>query len=302
MHIVLTFDAAYVPGASACIDSLLEHHEHGELHLWLVVAADVPSADRDALTRQVGGRARLDVLLAPEDSVAHLPLSSHDHRRHVSRATYLRLLLPDLLPPSVERFVYLDADTICLGRLDDLYAVALGGAVVGAVGDPYLSRLSDMEGVPGIEAWPHVDPQGPSMSPAVMVVDARAWRAAEVTQVALAYLEDPSHGCRYMDQDALNLALQGRWHRLPSRWGYSRTSRVESRWGGSLDGLRVLHFLGVDKPWQEGYPTGDRRELFRRHHSSALAAQGGGEPLPGEPREVVGEVGRVGQALAGSVS
>jgi lipopolysaccharide biosynthesis glycosyltransferase len=236
VHIALTFDAAYLPAASASIDSLLVHHEPDELHLWLVVTDDVSLDDRTALTRQVGDRARLSIVPAPATLVGHLPLSSHDHRLHVSRATYLRLHLPDLLPASVERFLYVDADTLCLGNLSALAEMDLGGAVVAAVRDPYLPRLADMEGVPGIEAFEDIDPQGPSFTPAVMLVDSAAWRRERVTEVAMGYCEDPTHACRYMDQDALNLALQGRWARVPSTWGFARTSRVESAWGGSLDG------------------------------------------------------------------
>ncbi|MEO7269834.1 MAG: glycosyltransferase [Knoellia sp.] len=273
MHIALTFDAAYLTAAAACIDSLLEHHDVGRLHLWLVVADDVGADDVAAFTRQVGDRAQLGVVPAPAHLVAHLPLSTHEHRRHVSRATYLRMHLPHLLPPTVERVLHLDADTLCLADLSPLYDIDLGGAIVAAVRDPYLPRLSDMEGVPGIEAWEDVDPQGPSLTPAVMLVDCAAWRHTGITELAMRYSEDPTHACRYMDQDALNIALQGRWLRVGSSWGFARTSRVESAWGGTLEGLAVLHFLGVEKPWHDDFPEGDRRELFDRHRRSALAAQ-----------------------------
>lgn len=273
MHIALTFDTAYVTAAAASIDSLLEHHEPGALHLWLVVTADVSREDIAALTRQVGHRARLTFITAPATLVDHLPLSTHQHRRHVSRATYLRLHLPHLLPDSVERLLYLDADTLCLGNLSALHDMDLDEAVVAAARDPYLPRLADMEGVPGIEGWRQVDPQGPSLTPAVMLVDCAAWRRERITEVAMTYCEDPTHACRYMDQDALNLALQGRWARLWTTWCYSRTSRVESAWGGTLDGISVLHFLGAEKPWMEDFPSGDRRDLFLRHHRSARAAQ-----------------------------
>jgi lipopolysaccharide biosynthesis glycosyltransferase len=52
--------------------------------------------------------------------------------RHVSRATYGRLLGVDRLPSDVTRAVYLDSDLVVLDDLGPLFSMDLDGAAIGA--------------------------------------------------------------------------------------------------------------------------------------------------------------------------
>ena len=54
---------------------------------------------------------------------------------HITQAMYYRYLFADLLPPTVTRLIYMDADIICKGGILPLWQTDLQGKVLGAVRD-----------------------------------------------------------------------------------------------------------------------------------------------------------------------
>ena len=54
---------------------------------------------------------------------------------HITQAMYYRYLFADLLPKSVKRLIYMDADIICKGDLLPLWQTDLQGKMLGAVRD-----------------------------------------------------------------------------------------------------------------------------------------------------------------------
>ena len=70
-------------------------------------------------------------LSVPFDKFPQLELT-HDH---LSRATFGRLMMGELLPDSLERVIYLDCDVLVLSSLRPLAEIDLHGKVLGAVED-----------------------------------------------------------------------------------------------------------------------------------------------------------------------
>ena len=54
---------------------------------------------------------------------------------HITQAMYYRYLFAQMLPKSVKRLIYLDADIICKGDILPLWQTNLQGKVLGAVRD-----------------------------------------------------------------------------------------------------------------------------------------------------------------------
>jgi len=55
---------------------------------------------------------------------------------YLGLSAYYRLFLPDLLPKSLRRIVYLDADLIVRRSIRELFMQPLGDCVIGAVSSP----------------------------------------------------------------------------------------------------------------------------------------------------------------------
>ena len=62
----------------------------------------------------------------------------------MSRATYARLLLPELVPSSVTRLLYLDCDIVVLRDIGELFDERLDGSLLAAVESKGFRRWSEL--------------------------------------------------------------------------------------------------------------------------------------------------------------
>ncbi|MEM1211384.1 MAG: glycosyltransferase family 8 protein [Planctomycetota bacterium] len=194
---------------------------------------------------------------------------------HVSRATYLRFLLPELLA-DVERVVYLDADTLVQADLSELYDYPLDGCCLAAVPDAasadegHFSRLREC--LPG-------EPLalGPRMFNAgVLLIDLSAWRAEAWGPQMLERLVRWGAGLAYTDQDALNAFMGSVCRLLPlhynvmSLWRTHRPRNSDeadrvAAWMADPEGAEVVwHFAGRTKPWNPQSLRSPFRGLYHR--------------------------------------
>lgn len=261
MDIVFAVDQNYRPHVGAVVESILAYHANTSIHFWIVCSGRPRLAP--PRTVALGHRAlltELDAVHGYED----YRISSDARKSYISNGMYLRLQIPDLLPASVKRVLYLDTDTLCVGPgLEDLFALDLNDSVLGAVRDPFTRRFADRGGLPGFENYPEIDMQAPYFNSGVLIIDTEAWRSASIREIAEEYLQMTPE-LRFPDQDALNVAAFGRWTRLSHRYNDIMSWRLEPSVGGTLEGTTLIHAAGQPKLWDANYPRGFRRELFEK--------------------------------------
>lgn len=202
---------------------------------------------------------------------------------HVSKMTYVRLLIPQVFPSTVTRVLYLDTDLLVLADLGPLWATELHGAVVGAATDRWDLRIRRRE--PGLENVPLVRSY---FNAGVLLIDLSNWRRERISEKAMGYMAQHPQ-TPFMDQDALNVACDGLWHPLESRWN------VHSHFDLNVLGLApeqrpaIIHFVGKAKPWYARIPNVNAR-LYDGFRSRTCFARTPSEEvldvfrgLPGRP-------------------
>jgi lipopolysaccharide biosynthesis glycosyltransferase len=162
---------------------------------------------------------------------------------HFTPATYLRLLLPEVLP--LDKLIYIDADTLVLGDLSDLFAIDLGERVLAGVPDPAGARVSKIARAAG----------DPYLNTGIMLMDtARMRREGSLARCREIY-RDFEREITWVDQCIINKYAENRKLALPEKWNRlcfsNALSPDESKRILSRENTRVLHFLGPIKPWQE---------------------------------------------------
>ncbi|WP_433073859.1 glycosyltransferase family 8 protein [Dactylosporangium sp. CA-052675] len=260
MDIALAFDEGYATYAHVTIESILQSHTHrDDLTLWLLTPAGLQARVADAFRRQIEDRAHARFLTA-DDGFRSMPIAQQEQYRYISAGMYLRLFLPDLVPPDLTRLLYLDCDTIVGGDLGGLFARPMGGAPLGAVRDGFTLSMGHEGGVPG--AGMHVSRRAPYFNSGVLLMNLPVWREAGVTEGCFEYLRAHHDRLRFPDQDALNLVTYGRWHQLESKWN---DTILWWMWPGDPRAARyvaITHFLGPRKPWQSDFPYAGYRERY----------------------------------------
>lgn len=235
---------------------------------------------------------RYSVRWVPFDAsvLAEVPLSGH-----VNHMTYARIVVQRLLPATVDRVIYLDADLIVLGDLAQLWTEPMAGAWCLAVQDCAAPSM-DADATPTFKRCaPHLgarvpvanyrelgfDATDPYLNGGVLVLDLAAWRREAVDVQLIDCLEQHREHVRWWDQYALNVVLHGQWRPLDHRWNQGANTFSFPNWSESpydestFERLRsdplVVHFTTKHKPWKVTCLHPWRRQFFEYLDRTAWA-------------------------------
>lgn len=153
-----------------------------------------------------------------------------------SRITYGRLVMPKVLENVVDRYVYIDADAICVQSLESLLDLNLEGTAMGAVsdapdGDTYRADFLQLK-------------SKKYFNDGIMVVDVNEWNRKSITEQAFSFQNEPKERFLGQSQDVLNLVFDGTNYPLSHVYNESD--------GGIHAGADavIIHWTGRRKPWQ----------------------------------------------------
>jgi lipopolysaccharide biosynthesis glycosyltransferase len=195
--------------------------------------------------------------------------------------------MPTLLPPSVSRVIYLDADMLIRRDLGDLWEEEQGNHAALAVPDVAAPCLDAPAHLPTFHRCQRylaahtpivnyrelgLPPDAPYFNGGMLVVDLDQWRRERYGQQMLDCLREHRRHVLWWDQYALNVVLAGRWRALDYRWNQGAHLFVYPTWRESpLDRptfarLRVspwiVHFCSPSKPWQYFCPHPFARDFL----------------------------------------
>jgi lipopolysaccharide biosynthesis glycosyltransferase len=197
-------------------------------------------------------RSRIDAIAGSTAATVHWITPHLNALRQVAvtdrypMSVYLRLLIPSLLPLSVEKAIYLDSDIIVDHDLSELWKCDLDSKAVLAVQDDGVLTV----GSPlGLMNWRELgfDPSRKYFNSGVLVLNLRRWREQELALRIIEYIAEHPGLMRFGEQDAMNVILSNDWGELDRKWnqlvapGLGPDGR-EFRCG-------ILHFVSKQKPW-----------------------------------------------------
>jgi len=155
-----------------------------------------------------------------ELSVIHINLDENtyisDTNRGVTKETYVKCLLPELLP-DVSECIWLDGDTIADGDISELWNIDLDGNVFAAIEDMNCftaKRFTILE----------IDEPGGYYNTGVMKMDLNALRKIGLSNLVRDKTEDiynqikKSNQLWWAEQDMMNYLLKGRIKEIPVKY------------------------------------------------------------------------------------
>lgn len=246
---VMTETVAYLVGGDnwvpcfVSVHSLLRNHEDMELQVVLFSEENKNNRffNNIDILNEVHSNFSIDFVRIPEMEFNALP-ESPNKNAIFPKAMYAKLLIPRLFPSKPDKFLYVDADTLVLNSLDDLFKTSLSGTTVAAAPD-IQNKIGGL-GV-GLEKQ--------YFNAGVMYVNTREWLENDVTTAALNFIK--KYKPSYMDQTALNAVLHRRdavemispkYNLIPS-WEENSDDNIPVSF--NRDDIQIIHYAGVPKPW-----------------------------------------------------
>ncbi len=246
MLIITGSDDNYAPGVLVLIASAALHNPDAR---FAVLDMGISAENRARIDRLAGliGHPIQRIEIAP-DAFDHLLIK----RGHLTRSTYLRLLIPDYFPQD-DRVLYMDCDMVVTDSLSAVWEAELGSAPIAAVPcpSPNKAELADTNHVAGTY-----------INAGLLVMNLPVWRAENIAEQCIALLSNPDRPLLSEDQSAINIVCRGRTVLLPARFNVYADPTAYAGSAALPQPLAVIHYVVSNKPWNGNVTLG---EVWRYH-------------------------------------
>lgn len=261
MYIVCATDNNFVQHCSIMLVSLLSNNHDVTIYILTEGLSEESRRIINDEVEQYGGK--VNFCTVDSSVVERFPMPKAKELSHISRATYYRLFIPELLPRNIDKAIYLDCDIIVNGSLDDLWNTPIDNYALGAclqIGSGYEAiRL----GYPIEYGY---------FNAGVNVINLKYWRENNVSAHLIDYIATNYERIKYHDQDTLNAVLYDKTIHIQPKWnmtsiayacdldkrGDSINGRVVNKYTEEKNCIKdyknnptVLHYVAKPKPWQK---------------------------------------------------
>jgi lipopolysaccharide biosynthesis glycosyltransferase len=151
LPIACGINRAYALPLAVMLESLKQHLRPGVRPVLHLIHAGLP----DCVLSAIGSIVETHSIVPSAAQLAGAPRDAH----FPVEASF-PLLMPELLPASLERVLFLDADMLVLGDLMHVWETPLNGHVLAAAADGAVPRCSAPRGVKGWRAL-HIPAEAP---------------------------------------------------------------------------------------------------------------------------------------------
>ncbi|QXY83581.1 lipopolysaccharide glucosyltransferase RfaJ [Salmonella bongori] len=246
-------DENYLDGVGVSIASVLLNNDI-PVAFHIICDSYSQSFVKDIERLAVQYHIKIALYLIKVDSLEVLPQT-----KVWSRAMYFRLFAFDYLSKKVNTLLYLDADVVCKGSLQELLRLDLTEKIAAVVKDVDSIQNKVNERLRAFNL------QGDYFNSGVVFVNLMLWKENDLTEKAFLLLAGKeADSFKYPDQDVLNILLHNKVIFLPRQYNTIYTikselnDRTHNKYSNIInDSTILIHYTGATKPWHAwaNYPS-----------------------------------------------
>lgn len=264
-NIVFCVDNRYVDQLDVAIKSLIAHN--AQLNIY-VVNTDIPAEYFMKYHNFLFGTTNRVI----DWKISEANLKWDASFKYITKISYARMLLPDLLPQDINRVLYLDCDVVVNANLDELFRIDLNGKSLGMAVD-----------------WFGYKTPTNRYNSGVILFDCDVWRQnnyvdglKKETERRVAYIEHTDKEIRldeqaddqhifnaYFDYDSI-YELAPEYNMAFGLETFELSQEAKEKF--LQNKRKIIHFAGQNKPWIWMRNTNGRQEWWMYHEMSVRDA------------------------------
>ncbi|KZX16069.1 general stress protein A [Methanobrevibacter cuticularis] len=271
LHVIYISGNDFMPYAGVSIESLFENNKtFSEIYLHLFDRG-IDNSNKEKLEALCKKYNRKLFLYDINEKMYDKILNNKTMQKInliTSINTLSKLLIPQIIPKDIEKIIYIDADSLVLGSLENLWNMDITNYYFAAVED-----LAVLSMFPQIKTSLGLDNNSNYVNAGIMFINLTKWKEDNVEEKFIDFLGD--YDSFFMDQDVFNKVLFDKiliiplnYNVLPAFYGFSydyfKYSKLESYYSeneikDALENPIIFHFARsniVPRPWYSG-------ELFK---------------------------------------
>ena len=253
INIVLASDDNFAQHAAVAMASVLINTKVPQKVRFYLIDDEIQDGNKEKITKTVenlGGS--VEFIKIKNNGLEDCYVSVE-----ISRASYFRIDIANILDESIEKIIYLDCDLLVYDDIEKMWQFDMKGKPVAAVCD--FGVMASARRQKQKNHFIGLPFDAPYFNAGVLMMDLKQWRSGNFAEsiIALAMQNKyPNH-----DQDALNKFFMNNWQEMPLRWNVIppvfdlflkvivkpdfRKKAIEAK----LDPA-ILHYAGRYKPWK----------------------------------------------------
>ena len=246
IQIVMASDDAYIQHLAVAAVSVMTNVRRGRSVHFHFLSCGLSEENKSKISRIFQNGIHRHSFYELDQAV----LKSYPIFNHISPASYARLFLDAILPVSVTKLIYLDADTVVSGDIAELYDLGMKGHSLAAVSDIMARDIVRIFFYPGLHDY---------FNAGVLVIDLDQWRRRHLQAEANDFIRLHETELLGADQDVLNCLFREAWLPLDSRFNVDLKHRFF--WEKINPSAVILHYSDRIKPWHYQF-TGPGRKYY----------------------------------------
>ena len=268
INVVCATDDKYVPYCGVMLTSLFENNQEREINVYILVDKVLSKrgiAKFDRLAKQY--KQNINFCQVDKSFFENFPIKGNGVGQ-LSIVTYYRLYSADLLPPTVDKVLYLDCDIIVDGSVGDLFD--MDWTDVAIVGAPDMS-IEWQEFYDRLQ----YDRSLGYFNAGVVLLNLEYWRQHNIAQECLDYLANNYAIIMNNDQDVLNVVMRAKKKMLPITWNFQTqflTPFIFDKFSNPMQedvlkekSPKIIHYASEMKPWMAYYYSYPFYSLWRKY-------------------------------------
>lgn len=244
-HIAFCVDDNYFRAMGATIASIIDNNpgQHFTFHVLTLEASE----DNQARLKQLESMYPVTTALHLLDLNDFQQFSHFIGHSHYSLSIFTRLVIPTVLKDVTDRVLYLDADILCVNKLDAMIAMDISNDIAVVVPD---APVTTKRRVTALHLLHEEYFNG-----GVILMNIPKWTENSITEKTLDTLLNSTYHLRFNDQDALNIVLNGHARYISPKWNYLydliHDLNVNKTALRPVGKAIFIHFAGAVKPWAQ---------------------------------------------------
>lgn len=236
IHIVAATNNGYAKPLAVMLTSLFENKKSNNPVTIHIIDGDISNDNKRRLRNSVK-RYHAEIKFLRVNQSHYQNAKVHFH---LSKETYYRISIPSLLDKHIDKALYLDCDMILKEDITNLWKVDLKHYELGAVRIPgHVDRYKELS-IPEHMGY---------FNAGLLLMNLKKWRANHTSDKVLRFIRNNPRKLKYMDQDALNAILKGKWMKLAPKWNF----QVHRQWNQKMKPA-IIHYTTNKKPWNGNPP------------------------------------------------
>jgi len=234
-------NAAYARYMGVTITSIAENNSDLAL-TFHVFANSIEKIDINRL-ELLSNHYHINIILYLIDEA---PFKGLPTQRYLPIPTYFRFILPKVV--KAKRVLYLDSDMICVKSIRHLEELDFEGNITATVSDISTTALRRSKALQTSRYF----------NAGFLLIDIQKWNDNNISERALEMLFRTPDYFVFLDQDALNILLDGKSKFIEKNWNYIITEKTRDNSHNAI----LLHYAANPKPWTVLYDKSIQNSYF----------------------------------------